>query len=281
MDVLKKSSTFARFAALAASAAAGFYIVNVGSLYFRQADHVYHPERAMTASPADAGLAYDEVSFRTKDGVALNAWWVPSAAEPRGTVLYFHGNAGNLSIQVDVVRMFRRFGYNTLAVDYRGYGKSEGSPSEEGTYADARAAWDWLRAAKGLRARDVVVWGRSLGAGVATDLAVQTSEPPRALVTEAAFTSLPDIAEELHPGVPVRWFMRYRYENLKKFSKLRCPVLVVHSREDQLISLKHGKRLYEAAPEPKRFLEIKGPHNGLPWQPGYEEGLTAFLESVR
>lgn len=279
MGVLK-SRGIIRIAAVTAVAASGLYLSAVGTLFFTQGSRVYHPSGDITATPAKEGLAFEDVRFTAADGVHLSAWWVP-VEDAKGTVLYFHGNAGNLSIQTDVIKMFHAFGYNTLALDYRGYGKSEGEPSEKGTYADARAAWDWLRVQKGVASRDIVVWGRSLGAGVATDLAVNAPEPPRALITEAAFTSLPDIAEELYPGMPVRWFVRYRYENLKKFSKLRCPVLVVHSREDQLISLTHGKYLFAAAPEPKRFLEIKGPHAGLPWQPGYEEGLTAFLESVR
>ncbi len=280
MGVLKKNF-LKRTLFFSAAAVAGVYAVLAGTLYFGQDKKVYHPSRSFESTPAAEGLAFEEVSFSAEDGVKLTAWWVPAEGAARGTVLFCHGNARNIGSDVHVYKMFHTFGYDVLALDYRGYGQSEGKPSEQGTYRDARAAWDWLRGTKGKSARDIIVWGRSLGAGVATDLAANTPEAPRALVTEAAFTSLPDIAEELHPGMPVRLFARYKYENLKKFLTLRCPVLVVHSREDQLINIRHGKRLFAAAPEPKRFLEIKGPHAGLPWQPGYEEGLTAFLESVQ
>jgi fermentation-respiration switch protein FrsA (DUF1100 family) len=277
MVVLKRRA--ARVAATLAVGALLFYAGSAAWLFLRQTEQVYHPSKDFAETPAARKLAYDEVAFKAADGTKLVAWWIP-VENPKGTILFCHGNARNIGSDIHVYDMFHRFGYNVFAIDYRGYGHSEGRPSEKGTYADARAGWDWLLTQKNLKPRDVVVWGRSLGAGVATELAVSVPEPPRALVTEAAFTSLADIAAELHPGMPVRLFILFHYDNLAKFPKLRCPVLVVHSREDQLINLRHGKRLFAAAPEPKRFLEIKGPHAGLPWQPGYEEGLTAFLDSV-
>ena len=205
----------------------------------------------------------------------MSGWFVPAG---RRTVLFCHGNARNISSDISVLRMFHDLGVSAFIFDYRGFGKSPGIPKEEGTYADAEGAWNYLVSEREKDPMDIIIWGRSLGSAVATELALR--HRPKALVLEAAFTSLADLAAEQYPFFPVRWILRTRYDNLKKIARVGCPVLIVHSREDQLIPLKHGKELFGAAAEPKCFLEIKGPHNGLPHQPGYEEGLRAFLDDL-
>lgn len=272
MDVLRP---FRRWAGAFAAGAFLSYAGAAGWLFLKQGEHVYHPVRAWSPVPAD--LRYEPVRFEAEDGVALSAWWV-EAPDPRGTVLYFHGNAGNVSSEAGVLRMFRELGLSALAVDYRGYGQSEGEPDEQGTYRDARAAWDFVTREKGVPPGRVVVWGRSLGAAVAANLASRTA--PRAVVLEAAFTSLPDIASELYPLFPTRWLARFRYDNLQALKDVHAELLIVHSTEDRLVGIAHGRRLYDAANAPKEFLEIRGPHKGLPYQEVYRRGIEKFLDRV-
>lgn len=209
-------------------------------------------------TPQAQGLAFERVTLATEDGERLAAWWIPAPKPARGTVLLFHGNAGNMSHRIDYAKMFYGLGYNTVLVDYRGYGDSTGEPSEQGTYRDAVASWQWL-SARGIPAQDIVIFGESLGGGVATWLAVQ--HPPRALILASTFTSIPDLGAQVYPWLPVRWISRIHYNNLAHLENMRAPVLIAHSPGDDLIPYAHGQRLFEAAHEPKVFLELSGGHN--------------------
>ena len=173
----------------------------VAAAYFAQEKLVYFPAvgREQVATPAQMGLPHEELTLRTKDGVRLHAWYV-SVPQPRGVVLFLHGNAGNISHRLDSLAMFARLGYATLIVDYRGYGRSEGRPSEEGTYLDALAAWRHLTAERGIAPGDVVLFGESLGAAVAAWLAAQVQ--PRALVILSGFVSVPELGQEVYPLSP-------------------------------------------------------------------------------
>ncbi len=254
----------------------------LAAAYFAQERLVYFPEigRAFVATPQDRGLPYEELILRTGDGLALHAWHVP-VPEPRGVVLFFHGNAGNLSHRVDSLAMFARLGYATLIVDYRGYGRSEGEPSEEGTYLDALAAWRYLTAERGVAPGDVVLFGESLGAAVAAWLAARTR--PRALVLLSGFVSVPDLGQDLYPWLPVKWLARIRYSTQDYLKAVSCPVLVAHSREDEIVPFRHAERLYAAAPEPKRFLELRGGHNDASFfvRPEWQRALGDFLDGAR
>ncbi len=161
------------------TAVAMAYAAVVVLVFLFQNRLVYYPEigRDITATPKSYGLGHEPVDIPTRDGETLHAWWVP-AADARGTVLFFHGNAGNISHRLDYLLMFHRLRYSTLIVDYRGYGRSTGSPSEEGTYRDAEAAWDYLRNARGVGTQHLVVAGESLGGAVATWLAASLPPPP-------------------------------------------------------------------------------------------------------
>ena len=169
-------------------------------------------------------------------------------------------------------------GLNVCIFDYRGYGQSTGTPSEEGTYRDAAAAWQYLTQTKGLEARRIAVLGESLGGGVAAWLAEQ--ERHGALILESSFTSGPDMASRLYPFLPVRWLCRIKYNTLERLPRIGCPVLVAHSRQDELIPFSQGRRLYAAAREPKEFFEMKGSHNEVREETGraYEAALKRFLE---
>jgi hypothetical protein len=245
-------------------------------LYFNQSRMVYLPQRDLAASPAAIGLRHEEVFFPAGDGVKLHGWYVPS--EPaRGVLLFCHGNAGNISYRLDSIMIFHRLGLSVFIFDYRGYGWSEGEPTEEGTYRDAAGAWDYLVQKREVRPERIVIFGRSLGGAVAAWLG--QDRPAGALILESTFSSFRDIAEDIHPWLPVRLLARYDYETAAFLTRVRCPVLIVHSRDDELIPFKHGEKLFAAAKEPKAFLEITSSHNDGFQRSGaaYTKGLDAFL----
>jgi len=227
-------------------------------LYLMQGRLLYYPTREIEATPAQMGLAYEDVTLEAADGVKLAAWFVP-ADKPGGVVLFCHGNGGNICHRLPMLRMLHGMGLSTLIFDYRGYGQSQGSPDEKGTYLDAEAAWEWLVRERGVPPSRIVVQGRSLGGSVAAHLAA--SRTPAALIVESSFTSVPDIAAELYPLFPARLLSRFKYDTLQGVRQARCPLLVVHSRDDEMIPFRHAERLFEAAREPKEFLEISGGHN--------------------
>jgi len=248
-------------------------------VYLFQSHLVFFPGtgREAVVTPQTYGLRYESVPIRTTDGETLDAWWVP-AEDARGVVLFFHGNAGNISHRVDYLQMFHRLRYSTLIVDYRGYGKSSGTPSEAGTYRDAEAAWEHLRHARLAQPRDVVIAGESLGAAVATWLAAEVS--PRAVLLFSTFTSVTDLGAQVYWFLPVRLLSRMGYDNLANLKRIRAPVFIAHSRDDDIVPFAHGRRLYEAAAEPKAFLELRGGHNDgfIFMRPEWVAELGAFLD---
>jgi uncharacterized protein len=256
----------------------GLYATLAVFLYATQSRHVYFPTRAISATPAHLGIPFEEISFTTADSVRLAGWFVP-VEHPQGTVLFCHGNGGNISYLLETVRLFRSLEYNLLVFDYRGYGASEGTPDEEGTYRDGEAAYTYLVRARAIAPGSIVFMGRSLGGAVAAWLAQQHA--PRALILESTFTSLSDVAAEVYSFLPVRWILRFRYATIDRVAGLRCPVLVIHSREDEIIPFHHGRALWERAREPRAFLEIKGGHNeGFLVSAGvYAAGIRDFLKA--
>ena len=236
------------------------YAVILLLVFVFQSRLVYFPEigRDIAVTPKALRLDYEELRIGTEDGETLHAWWVPVTAA-RGTVLILHGNAGNISHRLDYLAMFNRLGYASLIIDYRGYGASSGSPSEQGTYRDAEAAWRYLITERKLQPRDIVLFGESLGGGVATWLAAKY--PPRALVLASTFTSVPDLAAQVYPWLPVRLLARMRYDNRDRIAKIAVPVLIAHSRNDDIIPYAHGEALFAAAHEPKQLLAMSGGHN--------------------
>jgi fermentation-respiration switch protein FrsA (DUF1100 family) len=256
----------------------GLYTLLAAFLYATQARHVYFPTGAISATPEHLGVPYEEVAFTTGDKVRLAGWYVP-AVHPKGTVLFCHGNGGNISYLLETVKLFRSLEYNLLVFDYRGYGASDGTPTEEGTYRDAEAAYDYLVKDRGILPGTIVLMGRSLGGSVAAWLA-QRHLPP-ALILESTFTSLSDMAAEVYPYFPVRWMLRFRYATIDRLPDLRCPVLIIHSRADEVIPFRHGRELWEKADEPKAFLEIQGGHNEgfLLSADIYAAGIRDFLKA--
>ncbi|MDH3329886.1 MAG: alpha/beta hydrolase [Desulfobulbaceae bacterium] len=248
-------------------------------LYFMQARMLFYPGlpgRDLRAKPTDIGLEYESVHITTSDSIRLHGWFVKAGRE-RGTLLFFHGNAGNISHRLDSLRIFNTLGLSVLIIDYRGYGQSQGRISETGTYLDAEAAWQYLTEQKRIDPQNIILFGRSLGGAIAANLAAK--HPPAALILESVFSSVPDMAARFYPVFPVRLLARFNYDTRKSLASVYCPVLVIHSPDDEIIPFENGRILFETAREPKSFLEIHGGHNEgfLASGPFYVKGLENFI----
>jgi uncharacterized protein len=222
---------------------------------------VYHPYRDWDAKGDDLRRPCEDVRLVTTDGLRLSGWYFLAAANsPRSqlAVLVCHGNGGNISHRLELYAALLETGVNVFAFDYRGYGRSEGRPDEDGTYCDAQAAYAWL-VQRGFTPDAIVVFGESLGGGVATELARR--EVVAGLILQSTFTSIPDLGAELFPFLPVRWIAKIRYDTHSKLPLLSRPLLVMHSRADGLIPFRHAERNFAAANEPKCLWEIEGDHN--------------------
>lgn len=244
------------------------YAAVLGLVFVFQSKLVFFPMKgSYGGTPKAYDLAFERVTLNTEDGEQLAAWWIPAPADAPalGTVLLFHGNAGNISHRIDYARMFFGMRYNTVLVDYRGYGESTGKPSEEGTYRDAEATWLWLTATRSIKPSEIVIFGESLGGGVAAWLAAQQAQhrqqQPRALILVSTFTSIPDLGAQVYPWLPVRRLSCIQYNSLAQLQKMTVPVMIAHSPADDIIPYAHGQRLFEAAQQPKTFLELRGGHN--------------------
>lgn len=248
-------------------------------VYLTQRHLIYFPTRDWIATPRAVGMHYEDVWLTTEDDVRVHGWFVATPGA-RATVLHLHGNAGNISHRVERIKWFGELGFSVFLIDYRGYGRSEGRPSEEGTYRDARAAWRYLTERRGLRPDQVVVHGESLGSAIAIWLAAEHT--PGALMVESGFTSLTALGAELYPWLPVRWLLHHRYPSAANLPRVRAPVLVIHSRGDEIIPFHHGRALYAAAREPKQLLELTGTHNeGFYLNRAlYARGMRAFLPEL-
>ena len=237
---------------------------------------IYFPARELAARPADYGLEAEELRVTAADGVGLHGWWIKGRGET--ALVWYHGNAGNISHRLENARaLVERFGLDIFLVDYRGYGLSEGAPSEPGLYADGLAVYDEARA-KGFAPGAIVLFGRSLGASVAVEVAL--AREARAIILETPFRSLPAMAREHYPFVPT-FLVRSRYDTEAKIARLRIPVLVLHGDRDEIVPLSHARRLFDLAPEPKRFFLIRGAgHNDTYFAGGeaYFGAWRRFLE---
>lgn len=264
------------------------YGLVVGAMWLFQGNLLHLPSGELVQNPHDIGLAYEDVELQTEDGETLHGWWIPHD-EPTGALLFFHGNAGNISHRLDSIRIFHQLGLQVLIIDYRGYGRSTGRPSEEGLYEDGRTAWQWLRGEQGIPAANIILFGRSLGAAVAAHLGQEQSDEglPRGVILESSFTSVPDMAARIYPFLPVRTLARYDYATKELVGELRSPVLVVHSPQDDIVPFSHGEAIYRAAREGQApsadFLEISGDHNSgfLTSGATYRDGLADWLDRVR
>lgn len=247
-----------------------------GLLYLQQPAMTFFPIRELGTTPTHWGLDYEDVNFTTADGVALHGWYIPRRGARR-TVLFFHGNGGNISHRGDSIAIFHRLGLNVFIFDYRGYGRSDGRPGEAGLHADGRAAWQYLTGARALPAERIVIFGRSLGAAVAARVAAEVQ--PGAVILESSFSSARDFAHAVFPVLSRLVLLRYDFTAALHLQSLRRPLLVLHSPDDEIIPFALGEKLFAAAHEPKMFVTLRGDHNSgfLQSQPGYEQALSRFL----
>jgi uncharacterized protein len=249
------------------------------AMWLLQPAMVFYPTRALAATPADWGLAFEDVELTADDGTRLHGWYIPHP-DATHTLLFLHGNAGNISHRGDSIAIFNRLGLSVLIIDYRGYGRSGGRPGEAGLYLDARAARDHLVEERGVDPERILVFGRSLGASVAADLAARV--PVGGVILESGFSSARDMARHLYPGLHRLLHLRFDFDAARRLSRVRNPVLVLHSRDDEIVPYALGRKLFDGAPEPKRFIELRGDHNSgfLASQPDYERSLAAFIGSL-
>ncbi|NNL00037.1 MAG: alpha/beta hydrolase [Xanthomonadales bacterium] len=260
--------------------AVSVYLILLLMLYLLQGRMVYLanlPGRTLTATPADIGLEHEDVSLVTVDNEELHGWYIP-ATNPGGVVLFFHGNAGNISHRLESIEIFNELNLDVLIIDYRGYGQSTGKATEQGTYLDAQAAWDYLVDKRGVAPGDMVIFGRSLGGAVASWLAARTT--PGAVILESCFTSGVDMAARLYPFLPARLITRLKYPVKDYVKQLSSPLLVVHSQQDEIIPFDMGQSIFTAAPEPKEIMQLSGDHNGgfLLNRERYQAAIGKFLE---
>jgi uncharacterized protein len=219
--------------------------------------------------------AIQDVALTAADGTALHAWWYPRAGSS-GAVLYLHGNAGNLSWRGNsLINLRQLLQEPVLIVDYPGYGKSQGKPTEAGCYAAADAAYDWLTTVQNIPGENILLYGASLGGGVAVDLA--SRKPHRALILVKTFTTMPEVGQRMLPFLPVHWLMTNHYDSLGKLPLCKGPIFIAHGDADDLVPFAHGERLFEAAVGPKEFLRLPGAEHNDALPPLFFEKLGRFL----
>ena len=247
-----------------------------GWIYYQQPAMVFYPVQTMSEDPSDWGLQYEDVKLSTDDNIRLHGWYISHPDADR-VILFFHGNAGNISHRQKSIEIFHNLGLSIFIVNYRGYGKSEGTPSELGFYKDSRVAWNYLLTEKGVNKKNIIIFGRSLGGVVATELASEVQ--PGYLILESTFSSAKDMAKKIFPIMSTFIPLRFEFNAIEYIKKVKSPLLVAHSPDDEIIPYQLGEKLFLAANEPKVFLQLTGGHNGgfLMSQPDYEQQIGQFL----
>jgi fermentation-respiration switch protein FrsA (DUF1100 family) len=235
------------------------YVVILAMLYFNQSRMVFYPDPSIRSVPSDLGMEFEDVEWPS--GRETIAGWYLQGPAGAPVVLFCHGNAGNISDRLEILQGIHSAGLGVLIFDYAGYGKSSGSPDEKQMYADAEAGWEWLTN-RGFEADRIIVYGRSLGGAVAAHLAA--ARTPRALVLEATFTKLSAVAGRHYPWVPVGWLLKYSYPTEARVLEVKVPVVIVHSKQDELMPFEMAERLLEASGERGRLIESRGGHNTMP-----------------
>ncbi len=241
-----------------------------GLVYTKQTSLLLFPTREVRLTPADIGLKYTELALPTQDGETIHGWAVEPARPDGLWVLHCHGNGANIAARLGTLNVLAQCGVGVVFFDYRGYGKSTGAAHQEADLlADAEAAWTWLHQ----RTDRVVLFGESLGGGVAAALAER--HPPRGLILQSTFTSVVDRASQLYPFLPVRWLSKFQLNTLGRLGGIACPKLILHSPHDEVIPYAHARKNFEAACEPKQFIELTGGHNDE--QPNLGPAVKSFL----
>ena len=245
------------------------------AIRYMERQSIYFPMRNISDTPSRAGLPYKDVYFSADDGTRLNGWFIPNK-NAKYTLIFAHGNAGNISHRIEKILMFHDLGLNVFIFDYRGYGRSEGQPSEQGLYRDLGAAYDYVVSEEKVPGKDIILYGESIGGSIAIDLARRVAV--RALITEGTFTSVKDMAGIVFPVIPYV-MLSSRYDSVSKIKDIACRKLIIHSVDDEIVPFWLGEKLYNSAKEPRWFLKLRGSHNTafLESNRDYIEGLRSFL----
>lgn len=239
---------------------------------------IYFPTNKIEFYPSSLGLPFEDIYIKTEDDIKINGWFIPYN-NAKYTLLFFHGNAGNIGHRIQKLHMFWKLGVNLFIVDYRGYGQSEGRVSEKGFYLDAKAAYDYLVNSRGILPKQIILYGESLGIAVVVDLASLVEV--KALILEGAFSRGKDIAKKIYPFLPTFLFSN-QFDSLEKIKKVKAQKLFIHSRDDEVIPYELARKLYNAADEPKEFIELVGGHNDAFWvsEKKYISSINSFLERL-
>jgi uncharacterized protein len=242
---------------------------------------IYHPSKDIVQTPREVGLPFEDLYFSTSDGVRLNGWFIPHAGA-RATVVWFHGNAGNIGHRVDNIKLLHdKIRVNIFIFDYRGYGRSAGLASEEGLYRDSVAALMLVQNRLGVDAKNLILFGQSLGAAVATEMARRFR--CQGLILEAPFTSIGDMAKTILPFLPIGLLLQTKFEVVEKIATINVPLLVLHGDRDDVVPFAQGRKVFSAAPAPKEFYTIAGATHNDTYRVGgdaYFERLRVFIEGV-
>jgi len=266
----------------------GFGYLAVAIMFAARQDRLFfQPKRGHEKEPDAAGLEYEDLALTSGDGVSLHAWWLQRTDDPSGdhpgrafTLLFLHGANTNLGDRVDTLRFWHDLGFDILALDYRGYGKSGGRPSEAGLYRDVQAAWDWHTVRRGLPAGRIVIAAESMGVSLATHLGLDVR--PAAMVLEAGFTNAADVAARRRPWLPVRQMLRLGLDNEERIGRIRCPKLLVYSVDDTTVPIGMGRKLERRAAPPRDFLKVRGTHAQACHEggPRYADKLRRWLAAL-
>jgi len=245
---------------------------------YLESTSIFYPERTVAGTPQNLGLPFEDVAITTQDNVKLHGWLIKAPAA-RSTLIFFHGNAGNIGGRLGKIDLFHHMGLNVLIIDYRGYGNSEGHPTEQGIYDDATATYDYLLQRDDMQGQNVISYGASLGGAVAIDLAVQRTVS--CVIVDSAFSSAADMAKRIYPFIP-SFLIKTKMDSLSKIKNISVPVLFIHSIEDRTVPIALGKKLYDAAPGQKEFIEITGSHNDGHFynEEKIRNGIGAFLNKL-
>jgi hypothetical protein len=254
------------------------YLLLVAWVWWIQDSLVFEAARGYADLPESRGLKHEDVTLDVANNGSVRGWFVHAVGTPQATILYLHGNGGDLSSYLTDISQFAKAGFDSFSIDYEGYGESSGRPSEANMYRDAAAAWSWLTTQRGVPSQHLAIWGFSLGGGVATQLA--ETHTPEALVLQSTFTSLPDVGALRFFWLPAHLLSHTFFNNLERMPKIDAPVLIAHSRTDQIVPFEMGRRLFAAANEPKVFRELTDGHDGLAATPSiWNDVLEFFTEA--
>lgn len=254
------------------------YLVVVVFMYVTQRGHIYFPDTSQPDKRAAGVPDIETVTVDTQDGLRLSAWYAPPSAPEKPVIVLFHGNGGNIDIRGFKARLFMREGYGILLAEYRGYGGNPGTPTEQGLYYDGEAYIEHLIHNLNIPLQNIVLYGESLGSGVATEMALRYKKVG-GLILETPFTSLPDVGQHHMMFLPVKLLMKDRYNNISKIGSVEAPIFVFHGTKDRVVPTKFGRKLFEHAPDPK-FMEIieGGNHNDL-YNRGAFQKIDNFIDT--